>query len=173
MSKMASYKKTWSSEAQQASDIQYIKLRSLSEALTALEAKNWSLVEHRQECFDIWKGIQREFPVAVDKQFPEYTTYINTAACEFPKVVAQFLAAISYKESSKVRNEPEKSVSKSVISKLDIDHPMGTLVTFASDDDARKAFYESLHSLRTMLSTPGCVTDRGSFEKKYSLKWES
>lgn len=168
------YGKTWSTEAQSAADSYFIYKREFQNTLRELESKNWSLVEHRQQAFDIWNGMHREFVVNFDKQFPEHRFYISTEECEFPKIASQLEAALSYKESSKHRNEPAKEPSKqTAFNTKEIDHIGNTLITFASDDDARKAYYESIRTFYILARTAGCGFDRGGFESKFSLTWTS
>jgi hypothetical protein len=168
---MSSYKKTWSTDAQIAADSYFIYKQEFMTILRTMK-KNWAIVELRQQCFDIWSNMRREFPVGVDKQFPEFKFYINTENSEYPKLEAQMLAALSYKESSKHRNEPE-SDKAGTISKRDLADLKGGVLKFDSEDDAKKSYYEALHGFETLASRVNSGYDRKSFETKYSLKWEA
>lgn len=165
---MTSYT-NWNDCAQKHSDQEMIYLRDFNSTLTKLEAKNWSVVENRQEAFDIWHTMKREYIVDRTHQFPADKSFLSLQMCDYAKIVAQLLASLSYKESSKHRNEPKEIIPSSV-GKLQ-QHPGGGQLTFSSDDDARKAYYESIRLLRVTSSGLGCVMTRDSFERECGLTW--
>jgi len=165
---MTSYT-NWNTCSQAISDQEMIYLRDFNSTLTQLETKNWSIVENRQEAFDIWRTMKREYIVSRRERFPEDKTFLSLQMCDYAKIVAQLLASLSYKESSKHRNEPKETVP-SLVGKLQ-QHPGGSQLTFSSDDDARKAYYESIRLLRVTSSTLGCVKTRESFEFDCKLTW--
>jgi hypothetical protein len=165
------YGDSWKSDAQNASDGMFIKKREFAMGIHAMGSKNWSIVDHRQQAFDIWDGLKIEFPVSKKNRFPEDVTYVALENCDFAKVEAQLKAAMSYKESSKHRNEPEKKPESKVSIRNETGHTEGMIVSFASDDDARKAYYESLRTFSTIIRDPACTYDMASFEEKHNLKW--
>lgn len=172
-----SYDKSWNTDAQNASDALYIFKRDFVQVLRELESKNWSLVEHRQQAFDVWHGMPTKFIVSHDKQFPQWGYYVSMEMCDFPKVAAQLEMAIAYKESSKHRNEPigppegNKPKNGFLQIKSETGHTEGMIVSFSSDDDARKAYYEAIRTFKVLAATVSCGFDRQSFEDRFGLKW--
>jgi hypothetical protein len=168
-----SYGNTWKSDAQVASDGLFAKKRDFSMLIHAMMSKNWSIVDHRQQAFDMWDGLKVDHPVAHNVQFPEFVSYVALENCDFAKVDAQLKAAMSYKESSKHRNEPAKQPEKSGLQRItnETGHTEGMVVSFSSDDDARKAYYEALRTFVTIARDESCVYTRSSFETKYNLTW--
>lgn len=165
------YGDSWKTDAQNAADGLFVKKRDFAMVIHVLNNKNWSIVDHRQQAFDAWDGMKLEHPVDKKNQFPEDITYVALENCDFAKVEAQLKAAMSYKESSKHRNEPAGKPEAGKINKFDNGHTEGTIITFASDDDARKAYYEALRTFVTIIRDVACTYDRASFEMKYNLKW--
>jgi hypothetical protein len=169
--------KNWSEEAQVAADMQYISKRDFVQALNDIGTHNWSIVDHRQQMMDIWGSINRNFIVNETEQFPKGAVYISLEMVDYAKLEAQLMAALSYKESSKHRNEPEKkpesaSSRQQIRVSSDTGHTEGTIISYSSDDDARKACYEAIRTFKVQISRPGGTVGRSTFEARYRLKWE-
>jgi hypothetical protein len=163
-----SYKDSWSKNAQNLSDTPMFKKRDVEDALTVLE-QNFSIVEKRQEMFDVWQKVRRLYVFDVGTRIPDYISYVPIDASNLPRAVTQMLSALSYKESTRHRepqNPPKVSARQG-----DIDHQQGTLVTFSSDDDAKLAYYNALSNIRAIFGNSTNVITRDSLERDYNLVW--
>lgn len=169
---MTSYGKTWTTEAQNAADGLFFVKTEFVLAVRTMGNKNFSVVEHRQQAFEIWDKLMPSHPIAKDRQMPDTVTYVAVENCDFAKIETQMLKALSYKESSKHRNEPAKEPVKSGLRAVqEHDHISGVLVNFSPMDDASSAYYEAVRSLKDVASKTECTYDRASFEKKFGLTW--
>jgi len=174
-----SYGDTWNSDAQFESDARYSTKRDLETFAMNLESLNWSIVEHRQQAFDMIKDFgnnNTRYIVGHTQRFPEFATYIEYSGCNLPKQMAQLEAATSYKEASKHRNEPVKGKPQDGPNRLGKsntfeNHSGGTIEIFDSDDDARVGYYESIRSIKLITTTRSCLMDRIRFESVHGLKW--
>jgi len=173
---MTAHYENWSDNAQRLSDRQYVTVRSLSQTIDEMMLKNWSLVEARQQAIDIWGALPRLYVFSHEERMPEFKTYVDLTASDYPKVVAQMMKSLSHKEASKHRNEPlkkpEAGTSRNQVKvAVDTGHTEGVVISYASDDDAKVAYYEALRTIETQVARGIGLLNRTSFETEHNLKW--
>jgi len=154
----------WSSDAQIISDSPFVYKRELEGTLSQMLTKNFSLVEHRQQALEIWSHLNMQYIIDRETRFPLDKTYVNFESCDLAKIEAQMLAALSFKDASKFRNEPESMSALRV-------QQNGPAISFDNSNDASKAYYEALRTIKSSISMSTCVFTRYSFEDRFTLNW--
>jgi hypothetical protein len=157
----------WNEEAETWSEMRWIGVKELGEAIRVCQSINFSVVEQRREALAVLNSLYGESPFNRLEEFPQYKTYVCLMLGSWPVKMSQAIEALNFKETT-LPEKGKEAAMKSVVAKYEGNDPRRG---FYSGDDALHAFHQALVNMQREVAMRDRVYGRRSLEDHLNIEW--